>query len=333
MAAYMSKRREAEREAAGKEKQAGGQKTMKETKDMLALETYAPVIPLYARGGLPAHPVLNGLSPTQDQLNAFGITVSYRSFGRHKNVPYFSSPGPLGASKAVAMSLYSEDPEDSKRLVVSLLCCAESGTTFGKAMVLLDQKPADPDAPERVRQKVATALYGSGTSCFWPGTKFRIHFRNASDFDVKTPESSTLVTWLLSAGGSGESADDGAEAKDDDESGSLTVPGSRGGSVVASRSSQLLISSFHSNRPPAIGQIDVVDLSDIAETRRGFQSVIGDHFRPRRASAIVASARITAGARSTFVDLTGDNEEEEEEEYCDEEDEDEKDPPTKKRRV
>ena len=250
------------------------------------------------------------------------------------------------------MSIYRPDPKDPAKLIFSIICGADSQTTLGKAMVLLDKKPTDQGAPRRVTKKVERAFRRSGSSCYWPDTQYRTHFRPASDFDNKPPYSSTLVPWLRSAGGSGESDVDGAEAEDDDKAGSLTLHGSNADSAfvaAASRSSQTLISSFRSNRAlPAKGPSEFVDLSDIVEHRQGFQSVIDDHFpRPKRGSAIKANALFAAVAETVDLTASGDEEENpvegddefdydveaEEEEDDDEEEEDEEDPPMKKRRV
>jgi hypothetical protein len=153
------------------------------------------------------------------------------------------------------------------------------------------------------------------------------------------------LTWARSTIQSSTSADDGAEDDDDEDLGSLTVLDS----------SQRLITSYGSNRPLQSGPSELVDLSHIVERRRGVQSVIGDHFRPKRESAIKATALFSA--ISELVDLTTSDDEEEnpfggdddkddddededdedddkdDDEDDDEDEEDEEDSPTKKRRV
>lgn len=341
-AVYKRKYRADKKEAKGKPKVAGHFR-LDELEKMYLVDAYGQRLPLFPDRDIPADPIYGGHRPTDEYLEIVGVKRSTKKIGRHERVPFFWKDDSDSRSKAVVMSIYTTDPI-TKEIVFRIVCASDSGTTLAKAMVLLDDKPSDQGAPERVRQKVRTALYRSGTSCFWPGTMYRTHFRPASDFDVKLP---TLDPWIRSIA----SADHGAE--DEEDLGSLTVLDSSDDSpvvAVTSISSQRLITSFVSNRPRQAGPSNLVDLSHTVEPLRGFQSVIGDHFPPKRESAIKATALLAAIFEP--VDLTGsddevenpfggdvdedDEDEEDEDDDKDDDDEDEEDEeelPAKKRRV
>jgi hypothetical protein len=184
-AAYKSERRADKREAEGKTKVAR-QFGLQELKNMYLVDAYGQRLPLFPDGDVPADVIFGGLRPSDEHLQSIGVKRSVRKIGRHEGIPFFWTDDPDSRSKAVVMSIYTIDPI-TKEIVFRIVCASDSCTTLAKAMVLLDEKPTDQGAPERVRQKIQHALCRSGTSCFWPGTQNRTHFRLASDFDVKPP--------------------------------------------------------------------------------------------------------------------------------------------------